>query len=100
MLSINQSLEPAAGIVMTPLAALALGVVSVQVLGVVAGGCAVVGGVVLLLVGRHLTVPAPTVSSVDPTAGSLDRDAIALGGAAPGLTVGSAPWTSRARRRS
>jgi hypothetical protein len=37
---------------------------------------------VLLLVGRHLTVPAPS-ESVDPTAGS-SRDAIALGGAAPG----------------
>ena len=82
VLSLNQSLEPTASIVMTPLAALALGVVSVSVLGVVAGGCAVVGGVVLLLVGRHLTVPAPS-ESVDPTAGS-SRDAIALGGAAPG----------------
>ena len=37
VLSLNQSLEPTAGIVMTPLAALALGVVSVQALGIVAG---------------------------------------------------------------
>ena len=37
VLSLNQSLEPAAGLVMTPLAAVALGFVSVQVLGVVAG---------------------------------------------------------------
>ncbi len=82
VLSLNQSLEPAAGIVMTPLAALALGVVSVRVLGVTAGALATVGGVVLLLVGRHLAVPAP-VEEPDEQAGS-SRDAIALGGAAPG----------------
>jgi len=82
VLSLNQSLEPAAGIVMTPLAALALGVVSVRALGVTAGALATVGGVVLLLVGRHLAVPAP-VAEPDARAGS-SRDAIALGGAAPG----------------
>jgi predicted MFS family arabinose efflux permease len=82
VLSLNQSLEPAAGIVMTPLAALALGVVSVRVLGVTAGALATVGGVVLLLVGRHLAVPVP-VEELDAQAGS-SRDAIALGGAAPG----------------
>jgi hypothetical protein len=81
VLSLNQSLEPAADIVMTPLAALALGVLSVSVLGVVTGGVAVVGGVVLLVVGRHLTVPPS--EPVDQTAGT-SRDAIALGGAAPG----------------
>ena len=37
VLSLNQSLEPTAGIVMTPLAAVALGFVSVQVLGITAG---------------------------------------------------------------
>ena len=37
---------------MTPLVALALGVVSVQALGVVAGALATVGGVVLLLLAR------------------------------------------------
>jgi hypothetical protein len=41
-----------------------------------------VGGVILLLVGRHLAVPA-AVAEVDRSAGS-SRDAIALGGAAPG----------------
>ena len=82
VLSLNQSLEPAAGIVMTPLAALALGVVSVRVLGVTAGALATVGGVVLLLVGRRLAVPA-AVDEPDARAGS-SRDAIALGGAAPG----------------
>jgi predicted MFS family arabinose efflux permease len=81
VLSLNQSLEPAAGIVATPLAAVALAVVSVQALGLVAGALAAVGGVVLLLLARGLALP--TASDYDPTAGS-SRDAIALGGAAPG----------------
>jgi predicted MFS family arabinose efflux permease len=82
VLSLNQSLEPTAGIVMTPLAALALGVVSVQVLGVSAGAIATGGGLLLLYWARRLGAPPPPVP-VDPTAGS-SRDAIALGGAAPG----------------
>ena len=82
VLSLNQSLEPAAGLVMTPLAAVALGFVSVQVLGVTAGACATVGGVVLWYVGRRLVVPPP-IEGIAETAGS-SRDAIALGGAAPG----------------
>jgi DHA3 family macrolide efflux protein-like MFS transporter len=81
VLSLNQSLEPAAGIVATPLAAVALAVVSVQVLGFVAGGLAAAGGVVLLVLARGLA--PPRASDYDPTAGS-SRDAIALGGAAPG----------------
>jgi predicted MFS family arabinose efflux permease len=81
VLSLNQSLEPATGIVMTPLAALALGLVSVQALGVVSGVVATVVGVVLLLLARGLA--APSASDYDPTAGS-SRDAVALGGAAPG----------------
>jgi predicted MFS family arabinose efflux permease len=81
VLALNHSLEPAAGIVMTPLAALALGVVSVQVLGITAGAIATVGGVVLLLLARGLA--PPPVVPIDPTAAS-SRDAIALGGAAPG----------------
>jgi sugar phosphate permease len=81
VLSLNQSLEPAAGIVMTPLAALALAVVSVQTLGITAGAVATVVGVGLLLLARGLA--APTASDADPSAGS-SRDAIALGGAAPG----------------
>jgi sugar phosphate permease len=82
VLSLNQSLEPAAGIVMTPLVALALAVVSVQVLGVTAGVIATIGGLVLLRLARNLGPPPPPVP-LDPTAGS-SRDAIALGGAAPG----------------
>jgi predicted MFS family arabinose efflux permease len=81
VLSLNQSLEPSAGIVATPLAAVALAVVSVQTLGVVAGGLATAGGVVLLVLARGLA--PPHASDYDPTAGS-SRDAVALGGAAPG----------------
>lgn len=81
VLSLNQSLEPTAGIVATPLAAVALGVVSVQTLGIAAGAVATVVGVVLLVLARGLA--APSASEFDPTAGS-SRDAIALGGAAPG----------------
>jgi hypothetical protein len=81
VLSINQSLEPAAGIVATPVVAVALGVGGIQTLGIVAGAIATVGGEVLLLLARGLA--APSASNFDPTAGS-SRDAIALGGAAPG----------------
>jgi predicted MFS family arabinose efflux permease len=81
VLSLNQSLEPAAGIVMTPLTAVALGIVGVQALGIVAGGIATVVGVVLLVLARGLATPS--ASDFDPTAGS-SRESIALGGAAPG----------------
>jgi hypothetical protein len=80
-MSLFQSIEPAAGIVMTPLAAVALAVVSIQVLGVVAGALALVGGFVLLVLARGLA--PPRASDFDPTSGS-SRDAVALGGAAPG----------------
>ena len=82
ILSLNQALEPAAGIVVTPLGALALGVVSVQVLGVVGGALATVGGVAMWAWARRLG-PVPVGVDVDPTAGT-SRDAIALGGSAPG----------------
>jgi predicted MFS family arabinose efflux permease len=81
IMSLNQSIEPAAGIVMTPIAAVVLGVVGVQTLGVAAGAIAAVGGVLLLMLARGLA--PPSASDFDPTAGS-SRDAIALGGAAPG----------------
>jgi predicted MFS family arabinose efflux permease len=81
VLSLNQSIEPAAGIVMTPVAAVVLGVIGVQTLGITAGAIAALGGVVLLVLARGLQ--PPTASDYDPTAGS-SRDAIALGGAAPG----------------
>ena len=82
ILSLNQSLEPLAGIVITPLGALALGFIGVQVLGVVGGVLAVFGGLVLLRWARRIT-PVPASGPIDPTAGT-SRDAIALGGSAPG----------------
>jgi hypothetical protein len=54
----------------------------VQLLGVIGGALAAVGGVVALQLARRLAPPPPHVA-VDPTAGTA-RDAIALGGAAPG----------------
>jgi hypothetical protein len=80
ILSLNQSLEPLAGIVMTPLGAIALGFVSVQVLGIVGGALATIGGFVVLRLARRL--PIPTAVPIDLSAGS-SRDAIALGGPAP-----------------
>ncbi|MET0894412.1 MAG: MFS transporter [Acidimicrobiia bacterium] len=82
ILSLNQSLEPFAGIVATPLGAVALGVISVQMLGVVGGVFAFIGGFVLLRWARRIP-PPPMAGPVDPTAGT-SRDAIALGGSAPG----------------
>jgi predicted MFS family arabinose efflux permease len=82
ILSLNQSLEPLAGIVMTPVGALALGLVGVQFLGVIGGALATIGGLVLLRVARRLG-PVPAGEPADPTAGT-SRDAIALGGSAPG----------------
>ena len=82
VLSLNQSLEPAAGLVVTPLGALALGVVSVQLLGVLGGLLATAGGIVMLVTARRLG-PVPRSLGVDPRAGS-SRDAVALGGSAPG----------------
>ncbi len=80
ILSLNQSLEPLAGIVMTPLGAVALGFVSVQALGVIGGALATIGGIVVLRLARRL--PVPTAVPVDPNAGTA-KDAIALGGPAP-----------------
>jgi predicted MFS family arabinose efflux permease len=82
ILSLNQALEPAAGIVMTPIGALALGVVGVQVLGIAGGVGAVLGGLVALRFARRLR-PPPPAGPFDDREGTA-RDAIALGGAAPG----------------
>src|SRR4029453_11074594 len=57
VLSLNQSLEPTAGIIATPLAAVALGIVSVQTLGFVAGALAAAVGIVLLVLARGLAPP-------------------------------------------
>jgi hypothetical protein len=72
---------PAAGIVATPLGALALTVVGVR-LGVLGGMVAVVGGVPLLRASHRLGA-VPAARGTDPTTGS-SRDTIALGGSAPG----------------
>ena len=80
VMALNHSLEPAAGIVMTPLAALALLVVSVSALGVTAGLIATAGGCFMWRRARRLPVPAPSVGEVTPST----RDAIGLGGAPPG----------------
>jgi sugar phosphate permease len=82
VLSINQSLEPLADVIVAPAAALALGFVGVQLLGVVGGGIAAVGGLYAWRRSRHLG-PPPPAGPVDPSAGTA-RDAIALGGSAPG----------------
>jgi len=82
VLSLNQSLEPAAGLVMTPIGAAALAFVSIQWLGVIGGALATLGG--LFLLRRALRLPLPTSTEPpDPRAGT-SRDAIALGGSAPG----------------
>ena len=82
VLSLNQSLEPAAGIVMTPIGAAALAVVSVQLLGVIGGALATLGGLFMLRRALRLALPTST-EPPDPRAGT-SRDAIALGGSAPG----------------
>jgi predicted MFS family arabinose efflux permease len=82
ILSLNQSLEPLAGVIVTPLGALVLGVVSVRLLGVLGGALATVGGVMVLLWSRRLG-PVPVATAVDPSVGSA-RDAVALGGSTPG----------------
>jgi hypothetical protein len=52
----------------------------VQVLGIVGGALATIGGFVVLRLARGL--PIPTAVPIDLSAGS-SRDAIALGGPAP-----------------
>ncbi|HVE46229.1 MAG TPA: MFS transporter [Acidimicrobiales bacterium] len=82
VLSLNQSFEPLAAIVMAPVAGVLVGVVGVQQLGIGGGAVAAVAGVIALRLARNLAPPPPPVA-VDPQAGS-SRDAIALGGPAPG----------------
>jgi MFS family permease len=81
VLSINQSLEPLASIVMTPVAAIALGVVGVQQMGAIGGGVVAVGGLVALRLSRRLP-PVPAPAAIDLNAGT-SKDAVALGGPAP-----------------
>ena len=81
IMSLNQTLEPAASIAMAPIASTAVAFASVQVLTLGAGGLIAVAGLAALRTSR--TLPPPTERRTDPSAGS-SRDAIALGGAAPG----------------
>lgn len=82
ILSLNQSFEPLAAVVMAPVAGILVGVVGVQELGVGGGAVAAVAGVIAFRLARNLQQPPPATSK-DPTAGS-SRDATALGGPAPG----------------
>lgn len=82
ILALNQTLEPLTDLVMTPAAAASVGLVGVQALGLVGGAAAGLAGVVALGWSRRLGPPPPP-GPVDPTAGT-PRDAVALGGPAPG----------------
>ena len=82
ILSLNQSLEPLAAMFMAPVTAALLSVVGIQILGVLGGAVAAVVGLFALRRARRLG-PVPPARPVDPTAGTA-RDAIALGGPAPG----------------
>jgi DHA3 family macrolide efflux protein-like MFS transporter len=80
VMSLNHSLEPAAAVVVTPIAALLLTVVSVRALGVAGGVAAAVGGLLMLRAARRLGAPPPAVTpAARPSAG----DAVGLGGAPP-----------------
>ncbi len=82
VLSINQTLEPLADLGMAPVAAVPAGALGIQLLGVVGGvAAAVAGAVALRRIARLGPLPPPVPP--DPTAGTA-RDAIALGGPAPG----------------
>ncbi len=82
VLSINQTLEPLADLGMAPVAAVLAGALGIQLLGVVGGvAAAVAGAVALRRIARLGPLPPPVPP--DPTAGTA-RDAIALGGPAPG----------------
>jgi hypothetical protein len=66
---------------MTPLAAVAVGVVGVQQVGAIGGALVVAAGVVALRLSRFLP-PVPAPGPVDVNAGT-SKDAVALGGPAP-----------------
>ncbi|HWH35835.1 MAG TPA: MFS transporter [Acidimicrobiales bacterium] len=82
ILSINQSLEPLSDLVVTPLAALALVGADVRLVGVGAGAVLAAAGLVALVTAHRLG-PLPPPAAGDPGAGT-SRDAVALGGPAPG----------------
>ncbi len=79
VLALSHSLEPATAIVVTPLAALLLGVVSVRALGVAGGIVATLGGLLVLRAARRLAPPPAAEGAPTPRA----SDAVGLGGAPP-----------------
>lgn len=81
IMSLNQTMEPAASIVMAPVVSTVVVFASIPILTVGAGGLSATAGLLALRSSRSL--PPPPKRAVDPTAGT-SRDAIALGGAAPG----------------
>ena len=83
ILSINQSLEPMTEIVVAPLAAVAVGLIGVRVLGLVGGAVIAALGVVAIVLARRLGPPPPS-GPINPAASTPARDAVALGGQAPG----------------
>jgi hypothetical protein len=77
VLALNHSLEPATAIVVTPLAALLLGVISVRALGVAGGVAATLGGLFMLRAALRLAPPRAIEATPTPRA----SDAVGLGGA-------------------
>jgi predicted MFS family arabinose efflux permease len=77
VLALNHSLEPATAIVVTPLAALLLGVISVRALGVAGGIAATLGGLFMLRAALRLAPPRAIEATPTPRA----SDAVGLGGA-------------------
>ena len=72
VLSLNQAIEPMTEVVVAPLAAVAVGLLGVRVLGAVGGAVAAGLGVVALVLARRLAPPPPS-GPVDPTAGTSPR---------------------------
>jgi hypothetical protein len=66
ILSLNQSIEPLAAIVVTPVAAVAVGALGVRLLGIVGGAITAVAGVVALRLAAGLLAP-PSQVAVEET---------------------------------
>jgi predicted MFS family arabinose efflux permease len=83
ILSLNQALDPITEMIVAPGAAVAVGWLGVRLLGVAGGVVAAAIGVAAFVVSRTLAPPPPPAGPPAARAGS-SRDAIALGGQAPG----------------
>ncbi len=82
ILSLNQSLEPMASMVVTPIAAVSLGAISVSLLGVLGGTCAIGLGFTALRASHRLP-PVPRPRAADASSGS-SHDGLTRPGPAPG----------------